>query len=44
MRQDILIRHTMQSELGEVKHLADENRDSLGFVMHSTLAFGIENQ
>ena len=44
MRQDILVRHTVQFDLGKVKQLADENRDWLGFVMRSTLAFGFENQ
>jgi N-acetylglutamate synthase-like GNAT family acetyltransferase len=44
MRQDILNRHAVQSDLSEVKRLADENRKSLGIVIRSALAFGIENQ
>lgn len=43
-REDIVIRHAILSDLDAVKRLVDTNRESLGFVIRSSLACGIEKQ
>ena len=44
MTRRISIRHAILSDLDSVKHLADANHKSLGFVIRSALVAGIEKQ
>jgi N-acetylglutamate synthase-like GNAT family acetyltransferase len=39
-----MIRHALTEDLDAIKKLADSNKDSIGFVMRSALAFGIEHR